>query len=279
MIRVGTSGYNYPEWKGKFYPEKFSSARMLPYYAERFGTVEINASFYRMPTPKVLAGWAAQVPESFVFALKAPKRITHERRLKECEPDVQFFVESAATLGHRLGPLLFQLPPNLKCDLARFDTFLGWLPRDLRIAFEFRNDSWFDPEAVRAAARPQPRPVPGRQRRAAPAARGHGRVRIPAPARRGLRRARPGDVGRPGQDAGSVGRDLRVFQARGRGPGPGVRPPVHRTARVGRATCVRHITGTRRPGGRSSRRRWFRPSSHRNRPSARPRRRSGHHAP
>ncbi|MBL8140285.1 MAG: DUF72 domain-containing protein [Acidobacteria bacterium] len=146
MIRVGTSGYNYPEWKGKFYPEKFSSARMLPYYAERFGTVEINASFYRMPTPKVLAGWAAQVPESFVFALKAPKRITHERRLKECEPDVQFFVESAATLGHRLGPLLFQLPPNLKCDLARFDTFLGWLPRDLRIAFEFRNDSWFDPE-------------------------------------------------------------------------------------------------------------------------------------
>lgn len=102
----GTSGYNYPEWKGKFYRRNLRRPGCCRSYAERFGTVEINASFYRMPTPKVLAGWAAQVPESFVFALKAPKRITHERRLKECEPDVQFFVESAATLGHRLGPLL-----------------------------------------------------------------------------------------------------------------------------------------------------------------------------
>jgi len=154
VIHVGTSGYNYPEWKGRFYPEKIASAAMLGYYAARFETVEINYTFYRMPTPKVVGGWAAQVPEGFSFSLKAPRRITHEKRLRDCGDVVRFFSETAAVLGPRLGLLLFQLPPNLKCDLGLFDAFLDTLPAGVRAAFEFRHASWLD-EAVyaRLAAR------------------------------------------------------------------------------------------------------------------------------
>ena len=103
MIRIGTSGYNYPEWKGRFYPADLSAAKMLPYYADRFATVEINYTFYRMPTPKIVAGWAAQVPESFMFTLKAPKRITHDRRLGDIADPLRVFCENAALLGPRLG--------------------------------------------------------------------------------------------------------------------------------------------------------------------------------
>jgi uncharacterized protein YecE (DUF72 family) len=154
VVRVGTSGYNYPEWKGRFYPEKIASAEMLPYYAGRFPTVEINYSFYRMPTVKLVTGWAAQVPADFTFSLKAPRRITHERRLRDCADAVRFFCETATALGPRLGVLLFQLPPNLKCDLPRFDDFLETLPAGTRAAFEFRHASWLD-DAVyqRLAAR------------------------------------------------------------------------------------------------------------------------------
>lgn len=154
VVRVGTSGYNYPEWKGRFYPERLASAEMLPFYAARFPTVEINYSFYRMPTVKLVTGWSAQVPEGFTFGLKAPRRITHEKRLRDCADSVTFFCETAASLGARLGVLLFQLPPNLKCDLVRFDEFLGMLPAGVRAAFEFRHASWLD-EAVfeRLAAR------------------------------------------------------------------------------------------------------------------------------
>lgn len=144
MIQVGTSGYNYPEWRGTFYPADYPASKMFGYYAERFRTVEINYTFYRMPTPKTTQAWRDQAPEGFTYALKAPRRITHERRLKECEDSVQFFVEAARVLGPHLGPLLFQLPPNLKCDLPRFETFLTWLPADLRCAFEFRHDSWLN---------------------------------------------------------------------------------------------------------------------------------------
>jgi uncharacterized protein YecE (DUF72 family) len=144
MVHVGTSGYNYPEWRGTFYPAEFPASKMFGYYAERFHTVEINYTFYRMPTPKTTQAWRDQAPEGFTYALKAPRRITHERRLKECEDSVQFFVEAARVLGPHLAPLLFQLPPNLKCDLTRFETFLQWLPSDLRCAFEFRHDSWLN---------------------------------------------------------------------------------------------------------------------------------------
>jgi uncharacterized protein YecE (DUF72 family) len=115
---------------------------MFAFYAERFSTVEINATFYRMPTPKTTAAWRDQAPAGFVYALKASRRITHDRRLKDCEDPVRFFCDSARVLGDRLGPLLFQLPPNLKADVDRLATFLKWLPPDLRAAFEFRHDSW-----------------------------------------------------------------------------------------------------------------------------------------
>lgn len=142
-LHVGTSGYNFPEWKGSFYPEKLPAAKMLAYYAERLQTVEINYTFYRMPTPKVVAGWAATVPETFRFVLKAPQRITHIARLKDIDDTVRFFCETAAGLGARLGALLFQLPPNFKKDTARLANLLAQLPPGLRCACEFRNQSWF----------------------------------------------------------------------------------------------------------------------------------------
>src|SRR5262245_34841242 len=115
---------------------------MLPYYAARFGVVEINATFYRMPTPKTLAGWAAQTPDAFVFALKAPQRITHFARLRGVDEPLRFFCDTARTLGPKLGPLLFQLPPNFRKDTDRLAETLFLLPPDLRCAFEFRHDSW-----------------------------------------------------------------------------------------------------------------------------------------
>ena len=146
MILVGTSGYNYPEWKGSFYPQHLSAAKMLPFYAERFPSVEINATFYRMPTPKTVAGWAGQVPSTFRFTLKANRRITHDKRLKDVGDSVEFFVSAAHELGPQLGALLFQTPPNLKCDLERFDAFLATMPDGVPAAFEFRHDSWLDDE-------------------------------------------------------------------------------------------------------------------------------------
>ena len=146
MIHVGTSGYNYPEWKGSFYPETLPAAKMLPYYAERFTTVEINYTFYRMPTAALVAGWAAQVPADFTFTLKAPRRITHDRRLRDVADLVRGFCEAAAELGPQLGVLLFQLAPNFKKDLAVFDAFLDVLPPRVRGAFEFRHDTWLDEE-------------------------------------------------------------------------------------------------------------------------------------
>jgi uncharacterized protein YecE (DUF72 family) len=145
-IRVGTSGYNYPEWRGSFYPVDLPAARMLAYYAARFDTVEINATFYRMPVAKTLAGWAAGTPERFTFALKAPQRITHFARLRDVDEPVRLFCDTARTLGPKLGPLLFQLPPTLARDLQRLGDLLALLPPDLRCAVEFRHRSWFGDE-------------------------------------------------------------------------------------------------------------------------------------
>ena len=153
-IWVGTSGYNYPEWKGSFYPETLPAAKMLPYYAERFPTVEINYTFYRMPTEKLVGGWAAQTPSPYKLTLKAPRRITHDSRLKNTGALVASFCEVAGTLGDKLGALLFQLPPNLKKEVALIDAFLAELPPRAPGAFEFRHPSWLDDEIyARLAAR------------------------------------------------------------------------------------------------------------------------------
>ena len=145
-VRIGTSGYSYAEWKGNFYPEKMAAKDMLRYYAERFPTVEINNTFYRMPKEALLAGWAEQVPESFTFVIKASKRITHDKGLKECGELLAYLFGVTSTLGSRLGPLLFQLPPNFKKDVPRLKSFFEEMPERRRVAVEFRHASWFDDE-------------------------------------------------------------------------------------------------------------------------------------
>jgi uncharacterized protein YecE (DUF72 family) len=144
---IGTSGYNYPEWRGSFYPEKFPTNKMLAFYAEHFNTVEVNYTFYRMPTPALLDGWAKGTPDAFRFTLKAPRRITHDSKLQRCEDLTQTFCKTAATLGSKLGVLLFQLPPTFKRDDAVLGSFLELLPEGTRAAFEFRHASWHD-EAI-----------------------------------------------------------------------------------------------------------------------------------
>ncbi|MGA7951454.1 MAG: DUF72 domain-containing protein [Thiobacillaceae bacterium] len=145
-LYVGTSGYSYKEWKGNFYPEDLPAARMLHYYAERFRTVEINNTFYRMPKTSVLEAWAGEVPADFRFVLKASQRITHIQRLKDADESLAYLLDVAGTLNERLGPLLFQLPPNLKKDAPRLREFLALLPSQRRAALEFRHPSWFDEE-------------------------------------------------------------------------------------------------------------------------------------
>ncbi|HTD83939.1 MAG TPA: DUF72 domain-containing protein, partial [Gemmatimonadaceae bacterium] len=150
-ILAGTSGYAFKEWKGNFYPQDLKDDRMLGYYASKFPAVEINNTFYRLPRENVLREWAAQVPETFTFALKASQRITHYARLKEESASlVDFLLKNTALLGDRLGPILFQLPPNLQKDVSRFRGFLGLLPADRRYVFEFRHESWFDEEVYAA---------------------------------------------------------------------------------------------------------------------------------
>ena len=145
-FHVGTSGFSYKEWKGSFYPKDLPADAMLHYYGERFGTCEINNSFYRMPKASVLESWATQVPAEFRFVLKAPQRITHFQRLKDTAESTSYFLEVAQVLKDRLGPLLFQLPGNFKKDVPRLRDFLTLLPSSRRIAFEFRHQSWFDEE-------------------------------------------------------------------------------------------------------------------------------------
>lgn len=144
-LYVGTSGYAYKEWKGSFYPEKHPDKQMLRYYGERFRTVEINNTFYRMPKTSVIESWAAEVPADFKFVLKASQRITHMRRLKDAAEPLQYLLDAGGVLNERLGAFLFQLPPNMKKDAPRLRDFLALLPRR-RAAFEFRHESWFDDE-------------------------------------------------------------------------------------------------------------------------------------
>ena len=150
-LYAGTSGYAFKEWKGSFYPDELKDDGMLGYYASRFSTVEINNTFYRLPKEHVLQEWASQVPESFTFAIKASQRITHHARLKpECASAVEFLLKNTTSLGDRLGPILFQMPPNLKKDVDRLRTFLELLPPARRYTMEFRHESWFDDEVFDA---------------------------------------------------------------------------------------------------------------------------------
>jgi uncharacterized protein YecE (DUF72 family) len=145
-VLVGTSGWSYKEWKGSFYPPKLPAEEMLRFYGSRFPTVEVNNSFYRIPSERVLAGWAEQVPEGFRFVLKASRRVTHNNRLKDEDGSLAYFLRAVNPLGERLGPTLFQLPPTFKKDLGRLADFLGRLPKRWTAALEFRHDSWFDEE-------------------------------------------------------------------------------------------------------------------------------------
>lgn len=147
-IRAGTSGFSYKEWKGSFYPEDLSAGDMLSFYAGRLPAVEINNTFYRMPKPDVLESWAEQTGEDFRFVLKASRRITHFKRLKDVEDEVDYFLRTATTLRERLGAVLFQLPPNLKKDVELLGAFLARLGDPTRVAFEFRHPSWHEADAI-----------------------------------------------------------------------------------------------------------------------------------
>jgi uncharacterized protein YecE (DUF72 family) len=140
---IGTSGFSYPKWRGSFYPEKLPEPKMLGYYAQKLRAVEINNSFYRMPTPEVIGRWAAETPAEFRFAIKSPRRITHEKKLADTAAAVERLDAGVQALGDKLGPILFQLPPFMKKDLLRLDDFLAALPKRLRPALEFRHESWF----------------------------------------------------------------------------------------------------------------------------------------
>jgi uncharacterized protein YecE (DUF72 family) len=145
-LYVGTSGYSYPKWKGKFYPKDLPAKGMLHYYGEQFRSVESNSTFRAMPKPEALEKWAAEVPANFKFAIKAPQRITHIKRLKDSKDLLSNLFEVAAVIKKQLGPVLFQLPPNFKKDAERLSDFLDLLPARCRAAFEFRHESWFDDE-------------------------------------------------------------------------------------------------------------------------------------
>jgi uncharacterized protein YecE (DUF72 family) len=149
-IRAGTSGWGYKEWRGSFYPEKFREGDMLRFYGDHFPTVEVNYTARRMPKPELLENWATQVPLDFSFLLKAPQQITHFRRLKNIEDPLAHFAQVVMSLGIRLGPVVFQLPPNFKKDVPLLTDFLAQLPTGLRAAFEFRHETWYDDQVYNA---------------------------------------------------------------------------------------------------------------------------------
>jgi len=143
-IYVGTSGYAYKEWKGKFYPEKISPKEMLRFYSGHLNTVEINNTFYRMPKESVLTSWAEQVPSDFIFALKAPQVITHLKRLWNVSEETEYLFKTLSVLDRKLGPVLFQFPRSFRANRAALEDFLSLIPGDRTCAFEFRNPSWLD---------------------------------------------------------------------------------------------------------------------------------------
>lgn len=148
-VWLGTSGFSYKEWKPSFYPQDVSAQAFLEYYAAKLNSVEIDYTFYRIPNPKTIANWKDRTPPQFRFALKASRQITHRERLKVPSGALDYFLSVVLALGDRLGTILYQLPPFAKCDLERLENFLSVLPRDVRAAFEFRHDSWFNRDVYR----------------------------------------------------------------------------------------------------------------------------------
>jgi len=144
-LLAGTSGFSYKEWVGEFYPDKLQAKGMLAHYAGRLPIVEINNTFYRMPNAAAIQGWRSQVPDSFRFAIKAPRRISHIKRLRDCAEELGFLFRALADLAPCLGSVLVQLPPHARCDEAALESFLREVPAGQRVAFEFRNDSWHVP--------------------------------------------------------------------------------------------------------------------------------------
>src|SRR4051812_1705471 len=142
-IHIGTSGWNYKHWLGRFYPERFPSAEMLRFYSQQFGTVELNNSFYHLPTTKSFRHWRETAPENFVFAVKGSRFITHMKKLKAPKTSTKKFFTRVEKLEEKLGPILFQLPPHWRVNVKRLATFLERLPDDYRYAFEFREQTWF----------------------------------------------------------------------------------------------------------------------------------------
>lgn len=147
-LYVGTSGYSYKEWKGSFYPEKLAARDMLPYYASKLPAVELNNTFYRLPQRSMVESWKAQVPDNFRFSVKASQRITHFKRLKDAADETKYMLDTVSALEERLGVVLYQLPPNMKKDLERLETFLRNLPANPPAAFEFRHPTWFDNDVL-----------------------------------------------------------------------------------------------------------------------------------
>jgi uncharacterized protein YecE (DUF72 family) len=150
---VGTSGWQYADWKGRFYPDGVPQRAWLAYFSERFPTVEVNNTFYMLPKPETFVRWRETSADHFTFVVKANRYITHIRRLRDCREPLRTFWERARRLGRKLGPVLFQLPPNLKADLPLLESFLNLLPKSMRAAFEFRHPSWEDPQVRRALDR------------------------------------------------------------------------------------------------------------------------------
>src|ERR1041385_6190784 len=147
-LYVGTSGYSYKEWKGRFYPPALPAKEMLSYYASRLHAVELNNTFYRMPQPSMIESWKTQVPDDFRFSVKAPQTITHFRRLNNAGPQTQLMLKTVAALEGRLGAVIFRLPENMKQDLKRLEIFIKELPVDTPAVFDFRHSTWFDDEVV-----------------------------------------------------------------------------------------------------------------------------------
>jgi uncharacterized protein YecE (DUF72 family) len=145
-IHIGTSGWHYTHWVGPFYPQGMPPSEFLGSYARRFATVEVNNTFYQLPSPKTLADWRAGTPAGFVFACKASRYITHMKKLKDPSQSTEKFFRAIDGLGDKLGPVLFQLPPRWRADAQRLARFLKALPKGYRFAFEFRDESWFNPE-------------------------------------------------------------------------------------------------------------------------------------
>lgn len=149
---MGTSGWHYPHWRDRFYPEGLATDRWLAYYAARFDCVELNNSFYRLPTPETIRSWVRATPEAFLFAVKASRLITHMKKLRDCEQHLAVFLETIGHFGAKLGPILFQLPPRWHVNTARLEAFLGLLPPHQGYAFEFRDPSWHTDEVYRILA-------------------------------------------------------------------------------------------------------------------------------